>query len=351
MSTVEGGQAIVDRAVEAFGRVDVLVNNAGILRDKSFVKLEPESWNAVLDVHLNGVYNVTRPAFLRMKSQGYGRIVMTSSAAGLFGNFGQANYGAAKMGQVGLMASLKLEGERYDVKVNTVAPLATTRLTEDVLPPDMQDKLKAEYVSPLVLYLGSEGCPVTGNIYGAGAGFYHRIAVVCGPGAVVGDGDAAATPEGVAKAWKAIRSLADPEEYADATASLAPVLEGGRKAPPEAEEGAADGGAVAAVFDGMPGAFKADAAAGVDVVFQYDISGDGGGHWNVTIRDGACEVAEGTHDTPTTTITMESGDFLAMIGGTLNPMAAYTGGKLKIGGDLMKSQLIEKLFDFGEVAR
>jgi len=228
VATPEGGQAIVDKAMEAFGRVDVLVNNAGILRDRSFVKLDPESWDAVLAVHLDGAYNVTRPAFLRMKEQGYGRIVMTTSAAGLFGNFGQANYSAAKMGQVGLMNTLELEGERYDVKVNTVAPLATTRLTEDILPPDMQDKLKPEYVAPLVLFLGSEGCPVSGAIYGAGAGFYHRIAVVCGPGAQLGEGATPPAAEEVAARWKEIRSLEEPEEFRDAMASLTPVIEGGR---------------------------------------------------------------------------------------------------------------------------
>ncbi len=228
VATPEGGQAIVDKAMEAFGRVDVLVNNAGILRDRSFVKLDPESWDAVLAVHLDGAYNVTRPAFLRMKEQGYGRIVMTTSAAGLFGNFGQTNYSAAKMGQVGLMNTLELEGERYDVKVNTVAPLATTRLTEDILPPDMQDKLKPEYVAPLVLFLGSEGCPVSGAIYGAGAGFYHRIAVVCGPGAQLGEGATPPAAEEVAARWKEIRSLEEPEEFRDAMASLTPVIEGGR---------------------------------------------------------------------------------------------------------------------------
>ncbi len=123
-----------------------------------------------------------------MREKGYGRILMTTSAAGLYGNFGQTNYSAAKMGLVGLMNTLKLEGEKHNIKVNTVAPIAATRLTEDVLPPELFDKLKPEFVTPLVLYLCSEQCPVTGAVYNAGRGFFNRAAVVAGPGLLLSDG-------------------------------------------------------------------------------------------------------------------------------------------------------------------
>ena len=213
VATVEGGANIVQTALEAFGRIDIVINNAGILRDKSFVKMTPENWNAVLAVHLNGAYHVTRPAFEVMKQQGYGRIVMTTSAAGLYGNFGQANYSAAKMALVGLMNTLKLEGQKYDIKVNTIAPVAASRLTEDVMPPDLLDKLSPEYVAPMVMVLCSERCPVTGCIYNAGMGFYNRAAVVTGPGAVVGSDGKIPTVDDVAAALAKISSLEGGKEY------------------------------------------------------------------------------------------------------------------------------------------
>ena len=197
VSSPEGGEALVRQAVEAFGRVDIVINNAGILRDKSLLKMTPEEWEEVLAVHLNGAYDVTRPAFRQMREQRYGRIILTTSAAGLFGNFGQANYSAAKMALLGMMNTLKLEGEKYDIKVNTVAPVAATRLTEDILPPDLFERLKPEFVAPLVLYLSSEQCRETGQVFNAGLGYFNRAAVVTGPGILIGDGRSVPTPEDI----------------------------------------------------------------------------------------------------------------------------------------------------------
>ncbi|MGE3620561.1 MAG: SDR family oxidoreductase [Acidimicrobiia bacterium] len=183
VATPEGGKAIVQSAVDAFGRVDILVNNAGILRDKSFHNLTPDLLDPVLDVHLRGAFNVTQPAWLLMRDQGYGRIVNTSSGAGIFGNFGQANYGAAKMGLVGLTRVLALEGAKYDIKVNAIAPVARTRMTEDILGP-LADQMGPEYVTPVVTYLAHQDCEISGEVLSIGGGRVARVLIAVTPGIV-----------------------------------------------------------------------------------------------------------------------------------------------------------------------
>ncbi|WP_348720717.1 SDR family oxidoreductase [uncultured Alcanivorax sp.] len=174
VSSPEQVDAMVKQAMDTWGRIDVLINNAGILRDKSFVKMTQDDWDKVIAVHLTGSEICTRAVWPIMREQGYGRIVMTTSTSGLYGNFGQANYGAAKMAVAGLMNTLCIEGEKYDIKVNCIAPTAATRMTEDLMPPEVLAMLEPKEITPAVLFLCSNKAP-THRIVLAGAGCYAMV--------------------------------------------------------------------------------------------------------------------------------------------------------------------------------
>jgi NAD(P)-dependent dehydrogenase (short-subunit alcohol dehydrogenase family) len=171
VSTPEGGAAIVAQAVDAYGRVDVVVNNAGILRDAAFKNVTPELLDPVIDVHLKGAFNVLRHAWPRLREQGYGRIVNTTSGSGMFGNFGQSNYGAAKAGLMGLTRVLSIEGARDNVRVNAIAPIAHTRMTSG----QIDEAMGPELISPLVAYLCHASCEITGQAYSVGGGRVARL--------------------------------------------------------------------------------------------------------------------------------------------------------------------------------
>jgi NAD(P)-dependent dehydrogenase (short-subunit alcohol dehydrogenase family) len=173
VATPEGGEAIVQTALDAFGQVDIIVNNAGILRDKAFHNMPDDLVQAVLDVHLRGAFNVVRPAWPRMREQQFGRVINTTSNAGLLGNFGQANYAAAKSGLVGLTNVLAIEGARYGIKVNAIAPIARTRMTEELFA--SVSELDPKQVSPVVVFLAHDDCPVSGNIYSVAGGRVARF--------------------------------------------------------------------------------------------------------------------------------------------------------------------------------
>ncbi len=178
----EGAKSIVQSALDAFGKVDIVINNAGILRDTSFKNLTPETLDLVLKVHLYGGFFVTHAAWEHLRENNYGRIINTTSGSGLYGNFGQTNYSAAKSGLVGFTRTLALEGAKYNIHANAIAPVAASRMTEDIMPPQMLDKLQPENVSPLVAYLCSETCSANGQVFSVGGGYYSRVALIEGEG-------------------------------------------------------------------------------------------------------------------------------------------------------------------------
>lgn len=227
VATIDGGENIVKTAMDAFGKVDILINNAGILRDRSFLKMTEEEWDLVIAVHLKGAFCVTQPAVKIMKENNYGRIIFTSSTSGLYGNFGQTNYGAAKLGVVGIMNTLKLETAKYNIKVNSIAPTAWSRMTEDIIPEETGKKLKPQFNSPMVLFLCSEENEVSGMTFAMGAGWYGRTAIVSGKGVCIGDADREIAVEEIRDNFDKIQNLDGAQPHnsgSDLFGYMAPLL-------------------------------------------------------------------------------------------------------------------------------
>jgi 3-hydroxyacyl-CoA dehydrogenase/3a,7a,12a-trihydroxy-5b-cholest-24-enoyl-CoA hydratase len=222
--SVEDGGKIVQCALDHFGRIDIVVNNAGILRDTSFLKMTDADWDLIQRVHVNGAYKVTHAAWPHLREQKYGRVLFTSSAAGLYGNFGQANYSTAKLGLVGLGFTLAAEGRKYNIGVNTIAPIAGSRLTETILPKELIDALRPEYVSPLVAWLAHAECQETGGLFEVGGGFFAKLRWERAEGQMFRVGRDI-TPELVRKHWPTVVDFAKSTHPEDVTRALQPVLD------------------------------------------------------------------------------------------------------------------------------
>ena len=222
VSDWEGAQNIIKTAIDSYGKIDILINNAGILRDKSMLKMELDDYRKVMSVHLDGTFFCTKAALPYMRDNNYGRIIGTSSGAGVYGNFGQTNYGPAKMGIVGLMSCVKQEGGKYNIFANTIVPVAGTRLTATIFPPDLLEKLKPEAVAPIVAWMASEECDVSGNIFSAGGGYISRAAVVEGPGVIFKESEL--TVDNVAAKINEIKSIEGGTEFDSVTAQTTTIM-------------------------------------------------------------------------------------------------------------------------------
>ncbi|MCD2194602.1 SDR family NAD(P)-dependent oxidoreductase [Actinomycetospora endophytica] len=199
-----GGAAVVQAALDGFGRVDGVVANAGILRDAAFHKMTPEAWEAVLAVHLNGTFHTVRAAWPHFREQRHGRVVVAGSTSGIYGNFGQSNYGAAKGGMIALIRTLAFEGARYGILANAIAPIASTRMTADVAPPEVLEKLGPAHVAPVVGYLLSDECSDSGTVTVAGGGQIHQVAQFMTKGVTFSE---VPTLEQVGDRWNEITDL------------------------------------------------------------------------------------------------------------------------------------------------
>ncbi|MEM7069098.1 MAG: SDR family NAD(P)-dependent oxidoreductase [Pseudomonadota bacterium] len=215
-------EAMVEDTLEKWGRIDVLVNNAGILRDKSFGKMDMSDWNSVIDVHLNGSANCSRAVWNTMKEQNYGRILMTTSTSGIYGNFGQANYGAAKLGLVGFMNTLCIEGAKNNIQVNCLSPTAATRMTEDILTEDMLARLDPKYVTPAAVFLVSKDAP-NRTVMFAGAGSYTTMQISESAGLHLAEEDR--TADGIAANFEAISDMSKPDVFRSGTEHVVKVVQ------------------------------------------------------------------------------------------------------------------------------
>lgn len=222
--SVEDGEKIVQTALDAYGRIDVVVNNAGILRDTSFHKMSHDDWDLIYRVHVLGSFKVTHAAWPHLREQGYGRVIMTASAAGIYGNFGQANYSMAKLGLAGLSNTLAVEGARKNIHVNTIAPLAGSRLTETVMPKELTDALKPHYVSPLVAWLCHEECTETGGLFEVGGGYFGKLRWERAVGKMTRLGRPIAT-EWVRDNWSNIAGFEDTSHPTTVAESLGPIMD------------------------------------------------------------------------------------------------------------------------------
>lgn len=325
VSNEDDAEQMVEQAIEAFGKLDIVVNNAGILRDKTLVKMSKDMWDPVIDVHLTGTFLVTRAAVRQMmKGETAGRIVNTTSLAGLLGNFGQTNYSAAKAGIAGITRTVAMETRKYGITVNAIAPVAKTRMTEDI--DAVPQEMEPEDVSPLVTWLASdEAEDVTGRIFGAHGSHYFEYKTERTPG--VDLGDERWTPSTVGE------RLAEIEQMPRAAAA------GG-------QDDVAD--QIETLFAALPATLKADRAGSWSATIQFDVKGTGS--YTIAVKDGKAQFATGEADDPDGTVEFDgAATLLAMAAGELQPEQAFMSGK--VASDNMDVLMkFGKFFDLGKAA-
>jgi len=353
--SVEKGENIINTAINTWGRIDILINNAGILRDVSFIKMSEKDWDLVQLVHVKGVYNVTKAAWPHFLKQGYGRVIMTTSAAGIYGNHGQANYSAAKLAQLGLANTLAIEGAKKNIHVNTIAPIAGSRMTETVLPPNLVKALKPEFICPLVLYLCHENTAENGGLFEIGAGWVAKLRWERTKGHNF-PVDKDLTPEDIASKWSTITDFTHtthPKSIVDSTASVSGNLSNKAKTPPaepqqqQQQQPQQKKSPIDEIFDTISQKVKAEGSSLVEEVKGIFVFVLGKETWVVDLKNGSGSVTKGAPGKElegSVTLTVEPSDFVDITTGKLDAQAAWASGKLTLDGNMMLAMKLQVLF-------
>jgi len=363
--SVLDGAKIVKTAIDAFGRIDIVVNNAGILRDVSFHRMTDKDWDLIFDVHVKGSYAVARAAWPYMREQKFGRIVNTTSAAGLYGNFGQTNYSAAKMALVGFTSSLAKEGQKRNVFSNVIAPVAGSRMTATVMPPELVERLKPEFVSPLVAYLCHESTQVNGGIFEVGAGWMSQVRLQRTEGAFVPVD--ALDVEAVRDNWTKVTNFDGIVEYPttmnDSMGNLLGNLEnksGAKKdssSSSSASSSSSSSGSVnvsgfqaSAIFQHLQGVIKQQAAQlqkDIGGTFRFDVKNKSGAEqsWRVAVPktgDAGVHLSEKSEKADVV-LSMDDETLVGVMSGKTNPQTAFMSGKMKFKGSMPLVMKLSKL--------
>jgi len=357
--SVEFGEKIIKTAIDNYGRIDILINNAGILRDVSFLKMSDKDWDLIYTVHVKGAYSCSKAAWPYMKEQKFGRIIMTASAAGIYGNYGQANYSMAKLGLYGFANSLAIEGKKENILVNTIAPIAGSRMTQTILPPQLVEELKPDYVAPMVAYLCHESSNVTGGLFELGAGYYAKLRWQRTRGVALGTGKIP-TPEDVRDNYAAIADFSNAtnpttgqESMKDMLEALqqksAPAPSSAPSASPKASSSGGSNAKTAPVYSALEGQVKsrgAELVKQVNGVFIFEIKGNPNETWVLDLKNGSGSISKGTPSSePKGFCKIKIGDdeFVQLMTGKLDPQSAWAGGKLSLEGNMGLAMKLQAL--------
>lgn len=341
--SVEFGEKIIQTAIDNFGRVDILINNAGILRDRAFKNMSKQDWDLIVKVHLNGVFACTKAAYPHMLKQKFGRIINVASPAGLYGSYGQVNYSCAKSGIVGFSESLAKEGQKYNILCNVIAPVAATRMTETVLSKDILDKLKVDYIVPMVAYLAHDSCEETGSTFELGGRWISKVRWQRSEGEYF---PGKFGPEEVKAKFEKICDFSKGEvSYPTDTTSGISVMVASEERTLSQNQTSGTTLKSDAIFNLIKSYLGGEEGKAlvkkVGAVFQFDITEKKGGNvvksWKIDLKNDSGSCKEGAAEKPDAVFTMTDSDFEQVCLGKLNPQMAFIQGKMKIKGSMGKA--------------